>query len=292
MHCGLISDWHGEELPYLKTKFKREYKANPSKFDSINIIPMPEKHLDVLFMAGDICEFRHVQIWESLLSQASQIADKIVVVDGNHEHWGKRYQKMPEYVEHLSSKFSNVYFLDNSSVQIGDLLIFGSCLWTDFGSNSFVMQEVSQRYTPYIYDKNVGKIKWQTANGHVCKALPKYIQTLSVRAKREVEKWLANTSDFEGQRLLLTHYPPLPDKVSNYEFDNADEYLEAAFSKVDCNDLSEILSDQEALILAHGHLHNVQSYKSSTGHTVFCNPRGCFSDREEYWNYKILEFDV
>ncbi|WP_210498832.1 metallophosphoesterase [Vibrio crassostreae] len=290
MKCGLISDLHLEEFPCYVSQERGFYKNHPEIFDSIFELEPPSQKLDILFVAGDFCEFRHQSLWFKMLDKVSHFAEMIVFVDGNHEHWRTRYQKMPEFVEALKSRYDNIEFLCNESFVYKNLEVFGTCLWTDFGFNEYIMQTIGDKYSPLRVDKNLKRIKWQ--QGGFRNARARDIQLLSMKAKKETVKWLSKSKGTLNKRLLLTHYPPLPDAVY-IDDDNGkiDPETALALSKIELTDLSDELIDHTDVVIAHGHLHSAKSYASKTGHKVYCNPRGILNKMRPK-EYRVLEFEV
>lgn len=291
IRLGLVSDLHGEELIAFQNERKMRKLFSEEVYGAIDVLTPPTKHLDVLMLAGDICEFRFPDIWERILGQASSYAEQVVVVDGNHEHWRTKYQYMPEHVAKLEAKFPNVKFLNNESLVVGDVEIFGGCFWTDFGKNDYIMMEVSDRYSTKLSDRNIQKIKWRKGGTRNIRATD--IQLLAMKAKDAVAKWL--DTDSKGKvRVLLSHYPPVGDKV---HIDNSNgkipEDMLEDLKKIEYNDMTDLLSQHSDVIVAHGHLHGVESYISNeTGNPVFTNPRGTVWSGTDPREYRILEFVI
>ncbi|PSV00958.1 metallophosphoesterase family protein [Photobacterium kishitanii] len=281
---GLLSDVHLEEFNFYVSQKWRSHKKDPSIYESILKISPPSEKLDVLLIAGDFCEARLIDTYRKTMEEISAYAFLVIVIDGNHESWGINYQRTAPKIKEAIQNIDNVIFLQNNEITIKDINIFGSCLWTDFGFNNYIIYTISETYPQYVKDKNLQKIKWNNSKvkGH-------HIQTLSIKAKKAIEKWLDRET--ENKRLLLSHYPPFRDKVI-YD-DNGGETPESIakdLMNIDYTDLSEKLSQNQDVVVVHGHLHAVSSYKSKTGNNVYCNPRGMFHDKNETESYRILEF--
>lgn len=211
LNVGLVSDLHLEELPYFMSAKARAYKKRPGFYNSIMNLPPPTKKLDILFFAGDICEFRHEKIWSDFIKQVQSYASLLVFVPGNHEIWKKNFQKIPFYIELIEKQFENVIFLNDTSLKIGNWDIFGTCLWTDFGKKPYIMDGICEKYW-YLTDENFNKIKWN--NG---KLKPAKIKSVSDQSALKVKQWIEQNK--EGKKLLLCHYPPLPDPIEYYDND-------------------------------------------------------------------------
>ncbi len=286
--CGLISDLHMEEYPYYIQAERGFTRRHPEAVESILDIPKPTALLDILIIAGDFCEYRHVHLWEQSLSKVTPYAKKVVIIDGNHEYWRTTYQKKESFRRHLSTLFSNIVFLDNSSVNIDGLEIFGTCLWTDFGRDPVLMGEVRDRYSSLCTDKNLIKIKWQQG-GHR-KIRPNDILGVNLASQKATKNWLDTTKDYD-KRLFVSHYPPFGDAVT-VENPNNKLTVEQVdqVAKLEFTDLSDDFSKHSDVVVAHGHLHGTKGYVARSGNVVHCNPRGTLRlNRPEY---KIFEFTI
>ncbi len=116
--CGLISDLHVEQVKFYQHEKRSYYRKNRSKIDALTVVPPPSQPLDILFIAGDLCEFRFRDLWHETLRCLTRYAQRLVVVDGNHEAYRSNYQKMAEYVHALELAFPNVTFLNNARLRL------------------------------------------------------------------------------------------------------------------------------------------------------------------------------
>jgi len=86
----------------------------------------------ILIMAGDICHIVNLHKHFDFFSYLSSHFEYVIYVPGNHEF----YNNLNLTIEELENKiniflgnFSNIYYLNNKSVVINDILFTGSCLW-------------------------------------------------------------------------------------------------------------------------------------------------------------------
>ena len=105
---------------------------------------------DVLILSGDICEARHLKkdmynpdmvlfehedklqrpdrYYRFLAEECSKYRE-VVMVMGNHEHYGFNYQKT--YAHIAANLPDNVTLLENQTHTIDDVTFVGATLWTD-----------------------------------------------------------------------------------------------------------------------------------------------------------------
>ena len=92
----------------------------------------------VLVLAGDIglphypsCNAR----FEAFIKNVASRFKGVILIEGNHEHYGGDFPKTYRAVENLLDEFlgyrPNVHHLNNSCVVIDDVAFIGATLWTD-----------------------------------------------------------------------------------------------------------------------------------------------------------------
>jgi predicted phosphohydrolase len=91
----------------------------------------------VLILAGDIdSKARITQYAESLADRFRYV----LFVPGNHEYYGSYIDK------DFSSDIDNVIWLNNTKIEIDDVIFFGATLWTDFNDGSYCSISEWHRY--------------------------------------------------------------------------------------------------------------------------------------------------
>lgn len=158
MKISVISDLHLD----ICTMNKYEYYKQFGFLDQF-------KDLDVLFICGDtsgsFAHVTHFMNWLKDIIISKGYKTKVYFTIGNHEGYNYDIEKIDKTTGCLKlyEQFSDgpVQFLENKSIKIGDYIIFGACLYTDF--NLYGKQECSRinatmkmndfRYV-YDYDEN------------------------------------------------------------------------------------------------------------------------------------------
>ncbi|WP_318493329.1 metallophosphoesterase family protein [Photobacterium leiognathi] len=283
---GLVSDLHLEELPLLINKTRKDQTTKLESIKGIKKIPPPKEKLDLLLVAGDVCELRHTELFREFLVNLKPYASTIVVIPGNHEYWKITYQHREKYIKAITDGLEHVVYLENQAVEVNGVHIFGTCLWPDFDKNQYIMHEIQDRYSPILFDKNLNQIKWQRPRGYG-KTKSINIYGLHTEAKQKFSNWLDSTKNAD-KRILLSHYPPTPDSVLALKDEKIDRELREAFKRVDSADLTDLITEHQNLVICHGHLHNENKmYTTKSGHTAYLNPRGLYPNDE--YNIMILE---
>ena len=93
-------------------------------------IPVKSKYL---FLAGDICPLNH-PLFYNFFGFCSARWEKVFYVPGNHEFYSERknYNELDfEYNLKLKEKYKNVYYLNDTFVELNDEInVYGSIFWT------------------------------------------------------------------------------------------------------------------------------------------------------------------
>ncbi len=84
---------------------------------------------DTLIVAGDLCEVRNTEVLDRALTCFSLQWKNVVVVAGNHELWGSNFVKGMELLKTYAHRHRNVRVLDNASIKLDDIRIFGGTAW-------------------------------------------------------------------------------------------------------------------------------------------------------------------
>lgn len=95
---------------------------------------------DVLLLAGDIyCPWtddeQEIELVQKSIEKWSKGYDKVLMVCGNHEHYGGTYEETFGLIRSQMCHIKNFRLLENEVEENGDELIFGATLWTDFNND-------------------------------------------------------------------------------------------------------------------------------------------------------------
>lgn len=236
------------------------------------IAPVPG--VDVLVLAGDIANgteaFGLFSDWPSLPNRVP-----IVYVGGNHELYGHMMEPMLKKMKRVAP-LHNVHFLENDSIEIGDVRILGATLWTNYKLRSDLSQaqqmEAAERgLSDHRMIRNVRKRF--TAQD----ALDRHLDSRDWLIEELAKPW-------DGKTVVVTHHGPHRMSTHARYFNNP---LNAGF----VSDLSEILYSPTAPDLwLHGHVHDGFDY--TVGRTrVVANPAGYVRNRHMAVGRTDFEFE-
>lgn len=139
----------------------------------------------IIVLGGDICFIENIDKHYQFFEYISQNFEYVVYVPGNHEFYnnnGKTIEELETYIEFFLKKYTNIYYLNNRSMIIEDILFTGSCLWCN----------------PILQDPP----PWFHINIKKDEIRDLYIKSIN---------YLNKVSKLKGNKkhVLITHYPPI-----------------------------------------------------------------------------------
>ena len=254
---------------------------------------------DVLILSGDICEARHLKrdmynrdmvlleherkdqrpdrYYRFFEEECSKYRE-VVMVMGNHEHYGFQYQKT--YAHIASNLPTNVTLLEDQTHVIDDVVFVGATLWTDMNKmdalTMFHMKSAMNDYrqvTMFNEAKNVYH-----------RLDPERTVADHYRSKKFITDTV--TADPDKKYVVVTHHAP--SKASIKPKYAGDTLMNGAYS----SDLSDIMLDNPQIQLwTHGHTHDVFDYMIGSTR-VICNPRGYQNYEERANEFRADQFEI
>lgn len=157
---------------------------------------------DVLVLAGDI-----ITLWDRVSIDwlkdftNSRFMRPVIYVLGNHEFYGSEFHKARQAAKQFFAG-SNIYLLDNDTVEMGGVRFIGSTLWTDYqaaGNQMSSMEEADARLN------DAQRISIQDdSRVRAFKAQHALAEHQIARAFIESEL----TKPFTGKTVVVTHHAP------------------------------------------------------------------------------------
>lgn len=220
------------------------------EFKGNELYPDDSYSADLLVLAGDIMLFNEPH---KLIEFLKKWSGPVIYVAGNHEYY--RGQGIEEdnrnFKEFLKGVYSpTIWFLNNESVTINGIEIFGGTLWTDFNNS----------------DKNA--MLYAASGMSDFRVIPNFNPTESVRLHQQfLDKftpWLEQTKG--KKRMVITHHAP----VWNPDTKFGGSPLTPAFNSLD---MTQVIKDNEIDLWIYGHTHESHD-EIVHGTRVVSNPRG------------------
>ncbi len=184
----------------------------------------------------------------------------VVFVAGNHEFYSASLEDGIRDGREFAAQYPNIHFLENQSVDIGEVRFIGCTLWTDFRLGgrdpTFAMEDVAKGMNDYR------RIKYQKRPFKKLK--PIHTLRKHQESKAFIAAELAACTDKTA--VVVTHHAPSIRSVSSWHLN--DPVVSAYASH-----LEPLILDTQPKLWVHGHVHHHNEYR--IGETlVLSNPRG------------------
>lgn len=223
-------------------------------------VPVPSADLAVV--AGDIAE--------GLVRSLSWLADNVrphmpvAFVAGNHEFYGRC---LPEEIEagRAVADEAGIYFLNNDTLQFGDLLLSGCTLWTDYEFDGLAVRDAAMK------DANIGLsdhrvIAWRR-RPRLQRYRPEEARALHFESRQFLAEAFRSAAELSQRaHVVVTHHAPSAGSVAAQYVGNR---LNAAFA----SRLEHMIEVERPSLWVHGHTHSSFDYRCGETRIV-CNPRG------------------
>ena len=224
-------------------------------------IYLNKDNADVLVLAGDI----HVgakNVYQELL-KAKEYYEHVVYVQGNHEnyHAQNSYEVFKPELRDLLFSTSNIHYLDNDTVKIGDTTFLGTPLWTNFRGSPKTANAVRLMISDF---------KWYSP--HVC-----------MQRGIDAQKWLKEAyATTPGTKIIVTHWLPA---IECIDPQYAGESLLNTYFANDMGDWIRALEDTPYWMFGHTH----SSVDITLGKTrLLANPAG-YARKGSYENKEFKQ---
>jgi predicted phosphodiesterase len=242
-------------------------------------IEIPNNGCDTLILGGDILlseslhdfpegtddtviqSHRHVQAirFRNFLKYCSQDYKNVIYIAGNHEFYHGKFFQGLDTLRETCAQFSNIHFLENSSVTIDDVIFVGGTLWTDMRDcDPMVMMNAENNMNDYLIIKN-------DRTGY--RAITAIDTIKRHRNTLEHIGVVIDNAPIDKKIVVVGHHAPSFQSVDTRYKDNN---LNGAYA----SDLTNFILDRPRIKLwTHGHMHSKNDYMIGPTRIV-CNPRG------------------
>jgi predicted phosphohydrolase len=152
----------------------------------------------------------------------------VFVVPGNQEFYFSDIETVLDKITDYCNSATNVYFLNNTMYDLGNVVILGGTLWADVNLNVSNTSHLSTKYQYIKKDRNNELSLQDTVNMH-----------------QQSVTWLKSALNFieqtEKKVIVCTHFPPLIKGVSDPKMESATKNIGYA------TDLSEIMKQHQCV---------------------------------------------
>ena len=168
----------------------------------------------VLILAGDTCTPNNISsnnqylLFKDFFKEISEKFEKIIMILGNHCYYSGFFEDTYQKVKEFVVEFPNIHILQNEYLEIDDVILYGTTLWTDLkNSDPLVIHDVKRELNDYGYIKrknisNIRSYKNQT------KLLPNDTVYENKLATLKLEDFI-NSYDKNKKLIIISHHQPV-----------------------------------------------------------------------------------
>lgn len=222
---------------------------------------------DLLILAGDtVCAKNlgenpsasiHGKLYLKFFERASKQFGRVLMVMGNHEHYGCSVDKTYDRIVRWLPK--NITLLNDHTVKIEDWIFVGSTLWTDCNNaDPITFSQLNVGMSDFhICRKNNGEFKFRSEDAYNMHKI-----------SRQYIEHVAKENGPDSKIFVITHHAPHEKSVDEkYKYDHT---MNGGYR----SNLFDLIYDHPQIkYWVHGHMHNSSDYIVAETR-VIANPRG------------------
>ena len=231
MKIQILSDVHNE---FINNTLSHS-RSNSSFEIWEGIIPLTDA--DLIVLAGDMDVGTKGVEWA--VNESVTLDKPIIYIAGNHEYYNREYYSTLKQMREIAAD-TNVHFLENDEIQIGEIRILDATLWTDYNVvPDLDAHQVMKECASALNDHRLIRI---SPDGDFTPSHAKKIHTESV-------KWLKsklNQKTEAKSTVVVTHHGP--SSVCQHK-----KYPISSISGAFHSDLNELVSNADCWIYGHTH---------------------------------------
>lgn len=189
---------------------------------------------DILVLAGDVCYLREDHFKFGFFDYCSDNWKQTYIIPGNHEFYNHSYDIADAVSEFLIQVRNNVQYLNNTSIEIQNVRIIFSTLWTNISGNPFEIEIAMNDFHVCSYNGQVFCAK----DHNICNSKSMDFLNSILNIKSECSK-----------TIIVSHHIPFSGDLCKYPFDSS---LEEGFHI----DLSMMIANHDIDYWIYGHNHH------------------------------------
>jgi hypothetical protein len=217
------------------------------------------------------------QRFRDFLKRCSFQFPHVIYVAGNHEFYHGKFFASIDHLREECAKYPNIYFLENDTKVINDIVFMGATLWTDCNKHDpFTLHALADMMNDF-------RIIRHDQSGY--RALKPADIADRHRKTLQYFKTVMDGYPQEQKFVVVGHHTP--SHMSCHPQYAHDYIMNGGYH----SDLSDFILDHPQIKLwTHGHTHHPFDYVLGSTRVV-CNPRGYESDgytEDTGWNPNIV----
>ena len=240
-------------------------------------IPLDLSDCDAVIIAGDVCERLSTRALDWLVENVQPAGVPVIYTPGNHDFYRRRFPAELDAARFAFESAGIALLAQGEGCQIGDVLVVGATLWTDFrltGDQRQAMLAAADRRTGMndhrLIRWGAGERPFQPADAIREHAAAVEAITRACRgARRNAQpdaKTFSDGDPLANPIVVVTHHAPSSRSLREGRLTGL---LNAAYA----SDLEPLIEEIHAAAWVHGHIHRSVDYTIGCTRVV-SNPLG------------------
>lgn len=218
------------------------------EFDEMRI---PLKQAPVLVLAGDITVGHRNNDW---IVECARVFDQVIYINGNHEYYGQKYNKLRVEQREFYDDFDNIQFLERDCFEYDGVNFIGATLWSKADP---LLGPFMSDFSRITMDHN-GYRKFSPGDAWL--------------EHDRAREYIKSACRQDVPNVVITHHTPsFQSQGDRYK----GRYNQDIISTGYCTNILDMFVDKNVHLWIHGHTHHCVDYVES-GIRVVSNQRGYF----------------
>lgn len=252
-------------------------------------LPILEKeHESILLLAGDICNATKRMSFHRFFVEMCERFKEVVMVPGNHFYYDaslktakSKFYKLLE-LDHMDLHRwmpSNFHLLDDEKLELDDVVIVGSTLWTSFRNGNPIIKLSAESYmNDYVYIRTGPDI-----DPYMRRMRANDVFDMNFRSTEYIFEEFKLAKLANKKVIALTHHAPSHQSIhEKYSGKDENEFYANHFDY-------RLMDGKGPDFWVHGHLHDSVDYELGSTR-VLCNPRGYYGYENDTGFDPLKEF--
>ena len=230
----------------------------------------PALGADLIILCGDIHTKARAAAW------AKSLGKPCILILGNHDHYDKTLGGAARSAKE-DAEGSMVAVLDNNALELANLRILGTTLWTDYklmGDAPHAMRTAEANLRDPYASGMMDHRKIRTAS--FSKARAANFASEHAKARRFLREELDKPCD--KPTLVMTHHAPSEKSMSGLA-----RIVDNPFDACYASNVEDLMGADKVQAWVHGHVHKSSRYFVD-GTLVACNPLGYVGEPDTGFN--------
>jgi predicted phosphohydrolase len=183
------------------------------QLSSYHIQNLIDPKADVLILGGDICHIETAYKHLSFFQYVSTNFQYVLYIPGNHEFYSDTYTmyELAKMIKKFIGVFGNIFYLDNSSIMIEDVLFTGSCLWCNPQNEppSWFLIDISGDEISNLFHESVNYLNKVSSVNHPKHVIITHYPPISMEYKKRKSRNYDHRYDeyYQNRTIYLPHSP-------------------------------------------------------------------------------------